>query len=537
MSIQLNKNTPRLLSMVRGQQHATSKDHVDEEAIYAEPMSSDDEERAPESPPSPLRSPTPPRPPAEMATKFKSSKSRAQEIPPAKRKSSRNSSIKAPSNGAWAENQMEKKKRKGLDEDKENADAKSSGQSGTGVDDSKEPESGSMFGWEHSTSKRQKANVLGMHAPPSSKSYGGVNKSYGSGTSRDNTAVSRPLAAAKKTTYGKRKVPQLPVQTSDDEDEDSDGLEKIAFNPLLNSKEPRTLKTQPATTSKPSLLELATLLKNQTTSSSRASDSQSTSLPNLDPPKSGASTPRSSLLSSPRHTETLQNLEQYLDELPAETEDANKRCPVCEETVDSNYYDEFWVDKVRNVHHQTLFCKEHKKREAWEDYRQKGYPEMDWTTFPDKIRMYHPRLKAVLQNKRPSHYRDIHAQRLADREERTVRKLLDSDAIFEATTGYYGSRGKRAMMETITSQLGSVIRNCAKRDPVVAFNGIANFVQHVLVPELTVWMVMDDKAVSEAKAKEIVQESGALGEVVNEEVDDKVDYLTSEDDDSAGDAE
>jgi hypothetical protein len=216
-------------------------------------------------------------------------------------------------------------------------------------------------------------------------------------------------------------------------------------------------------------------------------------------------------------------------DLPEEAPEVTNKCPLCEEPVKESHYLDFWIGKKKTVFYQTLFCKEHKRRKALKEYRDKGYPEIDWEDLPSRIRDYHPRLKAVLRNEKPSEYRQKHAQRLADRDARAVRIQLDSDAAYESTTGYYGSRGKRAMMEAITSQLGPVISECAERDRVVAFNGFATFVQSVLVPELTVWMIMDDKDFSEKKAREVVQESGALGEVVNEEVEDRVAFVESED--------
>jgi len=334
----------------------------------------------------------------------------------------------------------------------------------------------------------------------------------------------------KATRHGKKTQAQEP-DSIDDKDEDlSDiSMAELDTSLLKTKKKKRIAQSPPAKLSKPSLLEqLADYRRDQTPSTSQPTRSGNTSHLNLDPNVSSTSSPLSSP-SSAHHADAIQDVENYMGDLEEETPEATDKCPLCEEPVEKSHYFDFWIGKKKTVSYQTKFCKEHKRRKANKEYQEKGYPEIDWDEFPSKIRDYHPQLKAVLRNEKPSEYRDKHAQRLADKDARAVRKQLNSDAAYESTTGYFGSRGKRAMMEGIASQLGLVIAECVERDPVVAFNGFATFIQSVLVPELTVWMVMDDKGVSEKKAKEVVRESGALGEVVNEEVEDTVAFLESDD--------
>jgi hypothetical protein len=319
----------------------------------------------------------------------------------------------------------------------------------------------------------------------------------------------------------KKKKKKKKRKAAYDDDDEEDKLLALDGETIAQSP--------PAKLPKPSLLEqLADYRRDQTPSTSQPAGSGNTFNPNLDPNVSDTSSPLSSP-SSAHNADAIKDVENYMGDLQEETSEATDKCPLCEEPVEKAHYFDFWIGKKKTVFYQTMFCKDHKRRKANKEYKDKGYPEIDWDDFPSKIRDYHPQLKAVLRNEKPSEYRDKHAQRLADKDARAVRKQLDSDAAYESTTGYFGSRGKRAMMEAIASQLGPVIKECVERDPVVAFNGFATFIQSVLVPELTVWMTMDDKGVSEKKAKELVQESGALGEVVNEEVEDTVTVLESED--------
>jgi hypothetical protein len=258
-----------------------------------------------------------------------------------------------------------------------------------------------------------------------------------------------------------------------------------------------------------------------------------TKRPNLDPNASGDSTPLSSLTfaESPKRPseESIQKLEQYFADLPPD--EWESRCPLCEKPV--QHYWDYWKGKKMTVHHQKMFCRDHNFREAQEEYRSNGYPDIDWDTFPETIKRHHPKLIAILRNdtklKKPSYYRDQHAERQAIGERPTVKSMLNDDKMLEAKTGYYGARGRRAMMESITAQLVDVIRECNEKDPVVSFLGMANFVLRVLVPELTIELVKQDLKVGDEEAMRIIEESGEVGDVVHPEVEDVVIRTDSED--------
>ncbi|ORX96748.1 RTC4-like domain-domain-containing protein, partial [Clohesyomyces aquaticus] len=208
-------------------------------------------------------------------------------------------------------------------------------------------------------------------------------------------------------------------------------------------------------------------------------------------------------------------------------------CPVCRTPIPTNQFQDF-----RSAHPQLRprdlrrFCREHKHREALEEYTSKNYPTIDWPNFPKRIKRHLPRLQAVLTDSTldPSHYRVLHEQRATKGKERTTLALLSSDKILESTTGYYGPRGARVMMEAITEHLSDLIRECMISDQVVRFGGIGNFVQRVLVPELSCCLVMEDFGVEAERARDIVEESGACGGFVNPEVGDRVTRRLEEED-------
>ena len=69
------------------------------------------------------------------------------------------------------------------------------------------------------------------------------------------------------------------------------------------------------------------------------------------------------------------------------------------------------------------------------------------------------------------------------------------------------------------NHFSSTLRSISTKDDFVAVQGVPTFVQLVLVPELTVMLVKGDMQVDDERAREILQESRDLGELLNEEED------------------
>ncbi|KAJ4345592.1 uncharacterized protein N0V89_011725 [Didymosphaeria variabile] len=231
-------------------------------------------------------------------------------------------------------------------------------------------------------------------------------------------------------------------------------------------------------------------------------------------------------------------------------QDEDSICALCQEEVDPEEQQEFWAEHSnRTVRDQMRFCKEHKRSKAQKEFKEQGFPEIDWASLPCRISSFRPDLIALLRNetKEESVYRTKHAKRLVSGKaaalpsKRKGRKAqaLEQDTLNDvdttsSSTGYYGPRGKRVMMEVITADLSDVIREVAAKDPVVGRSGFAMFLQAVLVPELTLLLVMDDMQVDKGAAQGLVKQSGELGTLLHEEIEDEV-RLASEDEEEEED--
>ena len=205
-------------------------------------------------------------------------------------------------------------------------------------------------------------------------------------------------------------------------------------------------------------------------------------------------------------------------------------CPVCRRKVERSILnDEYAKVPTLAIRKQQDFCHQHRLAEAQVVWRERNYPDIDWTelettTIPKQI----PHLKKVLQRKLASHYLqrlDEHVTAFA--KNRKAIKLYLQEGVFDvAKSGYYGPKGTAIMANTISQSLAKDFRSC-QGDAAIKAAGLGNYAAAVLVPELTMRLVMDDMNTrSQDKARQIMDESNHLGALVN--ADD--DHVELEDD-------
>jgi hypothetical protein len=205
-------------------------------------------------------------------------------------------------------------------------------------------------------------------------------------------------------------------------------------------------------------------------------------------------------------------------------------CPMCGEQVDQDLLDDFGGGQKRmKVYQQQTVCRQHKVRSAKAAWASKGYPEIEWLELDSRISRQHRRLKKILKGGK-SHYSERFGQSIKSGQSRTLFKTKQS-----LTPGYYGLRGLRAMTEAIIEEFSGLLRIRAVQDRLISARGHTAYVQAVLVPELTVQLIMEDMNVTEEEARDIMQESIAVGELLHEDLGDEVpdDECSSDGDDSS----
>ncbi|KAF1839958.1 uncharacterized protein K460DRAFT_349497 [Cucurbitaria berberidis CBS 394.84] len=530
------KGAPPLLRMVGGKRHASDKDHEEpaykgrpdtnekakkrkeeeeeeeekeEQLINAEPLSTDDELQQPPPRPSPSSR-------RKIAVPIKKVDA---ELKQPQRKSSRKAPpIRAPAKGSYQSGKADKAT-KGVEDDKENATSTQSS-----VEASEDQGWGFAEEFRLPSPKKQKtqygANARGassranIHAPPAKK--------FGTGPSKN---VPR---AKGKTSYTRKNrtqpqeeddVSDVSMMSNDELDrilktgpQDKDGKSTLA---PLDDEELKNILDEP---SKPTriLYQLGDWVQDQA--------------------------PPSSQLESSAPQEALDNIKEYIEQLPQD-EAEGTRCSLCKELVELEDYWEFWKGRDKTVKNHTAYCTRHRRKSAQEEYRGEGYPEIEWDALPQRIKAHRQDLYKVLNNKRPSRYRERYeplaltgkAAAVPSRRKdlpQEVQDELDSYALDDKATypGYYGPHGRRIITENVMKVLKNEIKTC--RDSVVQASGPAAFVQAVLVPEVAILLIMEDCTVDREEAEEIREKTYDMGLLLNEEIEDSLEVQDDSEDDN-----
>jgi hypothetical protein len=215
----------------------------------------------------------------------------------------------------------------------------------------------------------------------------------------------------------------------------------------------------------------------------------------------------------------LSDLDQLSDtesnEIPPEDEQNLQgrmtKCPWCGDAVSEQALKDYSKGKRLNVQMQTRFCAKHKKETAMDTWRERGYPHIDWNRFEKRLEDHQEYLARIVDGKK-SYYRDMLAEKIQTGQARSLKKEGDLNP------GYYGPRGCKVMCDYLVEEFGESLKENATKDRVIAGRGSAAFIQSVLVAELAVQLIIEDMGVSAGEAREIMEESKTLGELLHEEI-------------------
>ncbi|KAH7197516.1 RTC4-like domain-containing protein [Fusarium flagelliforme] len=221
------------------------------------------------------------------------------------------------------------------------------------------------------------------------------------------------------------------------------------------------------------------------------------------------------ILSSPIISDLDQLSDTESDNMPPEDEenlqDKMTQCPWCGDAVSEQSLKDYSKGKRLNVQMQTRFCAKHKKETAMDTWRERGYPHIDWERLEERLKDHQHYLSKIVDGK-TSHYRNVLAEKIRTGQARSLKKEGDLNP------GYYGPRGCKLMCDYLVEEFGESLKEKATQDRVIAGRGSAAFIQVVLVAELAVQLIMEDMNVSVGDAREIMEESKTLGELLHEEV-------------------
>ncbi|EJT76439.1 hypothetical protein GGTG_06358 [Gaeumannomyces tritici R3-111a-1] len=209
-----------------------------------------------------------------------------------------------------------------------------------------------------------------------------------------------------------------------------------------------------------------------------------------------------------------------LTELESVQSDGPDLCPMCDAPIDADLLDGLTAITM-SIAKQQKICQLHKRREANAQWKEKGYPTIDWDLLESRFERQHDHLDKVLRAEVDSHYRDVYSRRVDSGKGRTL-LTSEKEAGGSLTPGYYGFRGARLMSEWLIRRFSASLRKRAVKDRLVAARGHTTYVQSVLVPELAARLVAEDLKIKPEAARDVLRESARLGELVHEELRDVV---------------
>ncbi|KAI0523774.1 RTC4-like domain-containing protein [Xylaria bambusicola] len=218
-------------------------------------------------------------------------------------------------------------------------------------------------------------------------------------------------------------------------------------------------------------------------------------------------------------TAPIESQDTSWDQLDLEETEAMTvpRCPMCHQEVDRELLQKYSTDGKMSVKQQTAFCRLHKRKSAAKAGTEKGYPNITWDTLDSRLRSHKNVLQRILEGTQASHYRKILKERVDSGKSRTL--LTSNDNL---TPGYYGPKGLQVMTQFIMRTLSDVLRRRAVEDKLISARSYTGYVQTVLVPELTVRLIMEDMSVGEERARDVLEESVEIGELLHDEDRDVV---------------
>ncbi|KAI9172030.1 hypothetical protein HJFPF1_01522 [Paramyrothecium foliicola] len=190
---------------------------------------------------------------------------------------------------------------------------------------------------------------------------------------------------------------------------------------------------------------------------------------------------------------------------------ATPSCPWCGEPVEEALLKEFSSGRRLNVRMQTKFCQKHRRQTALTTWKTRKYPTIEWLQLEERLSKHREFLLDIVNGK-PSHFRTRLADDIGAGKARSLKKEGNLNP------GYYGPRGFNIMSDYLVQEFSDLLKQRAVDDRVIAGRGSAAFIQAVLVAELGVQLISEDLNVSVDEARNIMEESKALGEMVHEDV-------------------
>ena len=234
--------------------------------------------------------------------------------------------------------------------------------------------------------------------------------------------------------------------------------------------------------------------------------------------------------------------EHDIPDEPEETLPANHiRCPTCKRPVSKPAI--AFILQGRHLSQltrpqQQKFCYDHRQRDARQEWKEAGYPEIDFERLPTSQRVQtHIRdLVPIIKRQRESYYLTKLDEAMTDAKgnQGKIRRYFDVTCIEQIKHGYYGPRGAKVLSRAIAedAEVSKLLKKVTKSDKAFRVAGFGRFVDCVLLPELLLKLVQDDMKLEKGEsgqeeARQLLEDSEQLGMLLCQD-DDHVEEIEDE---------
>ncbi|KAK9472486.1 RTC4-like domain-containing protein [Dipodascopsis tothii] len=201
--------------------------------------------------------------------------------------------------------------------------------------------------------------------------------------------------------------------------------------------------------------------------------------------------------------------------LTADAETAGTaECPLCGQRLSAELRERFARSK-KTVRFAYAVCTAHKREDVVRAASGKNYPsQIDEADVVARAEPHMGTLAAIVRDEHPSEFRDRARQRAeatAGTRQDALGQAADDD---DTLPGYYGPRGQGIMLRAVLEALSDTIRRASRTQRWIVKLSVSGYATNVLVPELAVRLIMQDRAISERRARKVMRASAEYGRLM-----------------------
>jgi RTC4-like domain len=188
-----------------------------------------------------------------------------------------------------------------------------------------------------------------------------------------------------------------------------------------------------------------------------------------------------------------------------------RKCPFCRQVLAASF-----TEKPPTIARAKYgYCRRHDNVTIIEEGKKQGYPsKIDFTGLRKRVLERLSVVNEVVKNPSESEYYKTLKKASGNRS--VVQPMTMINVFDELQPGYYGPRGREIISDTVLKKMGDSIRKTDAIFEELRFcGGVTEFISSIVVPEIGVRLVMEDRGLKREEAVKVMRRSVPYGNIVN----------------------